>query len=148
VSTRRSTLRRLANAAADAVFVVVLCIAIAACSDEPITETPFARTAFDAASTLSAASETLRQMHDLPPRLTVEYGKGAMINFAEQVAGVPEELPRLQGAPDPTTVDALVRQVEAAADDLEGPCLLDDCDWQSQVTRIDAAKQALLDAAQ
>jgi hypothetical protein len=130
-------------------LVFALSFAVAgACSSEPITETPFARTASDAASTLSAAALTLRYVHADPARFTVEYGQGAMINFAEQVTSVPDELPQLEGAPDLATVDALAKQVEAAAADLEAPCLLDDCDWQSQVARMDAAKQALLDAAQ
>jgi aminoglycoside phosphotransferase (APT) family kinase protein len=100
VTTRRSLVRVLAFAMTFAV--------IAACTDEPITETPFERMASDAASTLSAAAETLRQLHATPAKLTVEYGEGAMINYAEQVTSVPDELPRLEGEHDPATVQTLV----------------------------------------
>jgi hypothetical protein len=123
-------------------------VAVLASACSAVTQTPFARTAGDAASILSAASLTLQFVHAEPPGLTVEYGEGSFINYHEQVASVPEELPTLQGAPDAATVEHLVDLLDAALTDLEDPCLAADCDWQGQVARFEEAKQELLAASQ
>ena len=120
----------------------------AGCSGEPISETPFVRVASEAASTLTAAELTLRFVHEEPARLTVEYGQGAMINSAEQLTGVPDELPALGGAPDQATVESLVALLEQAAADLEDPCLQATCDWGAQLSHITEARDALLDATE
>ena len=116
-----------------------------ACSG-PVTDTPFDRAAGAAASLTSAGAETLRAVHAEPARLTVEYGQGATFNFHELLASIPDELPHLDGAPDEATMSNLVALLNAAVADLGNPCLLPDCDWQTQVSDLDAAKQALLDA--
>jgi hypothetical protein len=117
-----------------------------ACSSGPVTETPFVQAASEAASLLSAGAETLRFVHS--QRFTVEYGRAATINYHELVASLPEELPHLEGAPDQATVDRLMTMLEGAVADLANPCLLQGCDWESQVSRLDQAKQALLDATE
>jgi hypothetical protein len=128
---------------------LALSIAVAAgCSTESITETPFVRTATEAASLLSAASYTLQYLHEEPARLTVEYSSASLFNYAELVDPIPDELPTLEGAPDATSVQALVDLVSAALADLHAPCLVGECGWQAQVNRIEAAKSALLEAAE
>lgn len=114
-------------------------------SATPITQTPFAREATDAASVFSAAAETISFVH--ADRLTVEYGKAAMVNFDEQVRGVASELPALQGAPGPASMSQLAQLVAAAAADLQAACLAEDCDWETQVQRLNGARAALLEAA-
>jgi hypothetical protein len=120
----------------------------AACAGAPITETPFVRTATETASLLSAGSYTLKYVHEEPARFTVEYGAGAMFNYAELVAPIPAELPKLEGAPDSASVQNLVGLVSAALADMQQPCLVGECGWQAQVDRIEAAKSALLEAAE
>lgn len=119
---------------------------VMACSGQSLTQTPFEQAASDAASIFSAAAQTLRFIHEEPVRLTVEYGTGAMIIYYEQVSGTPDELPKLEGAPDSATVDQIVATVERAAADLQEPCLVPDCDWASQLERIDQARDSLLAA--
>jgi hypothetical protein len=126
-----------------------LTIALVACgSSENITQTAFQRQASDGASIFSAAGETLRFVHAQPAKMTVEYGAGSMINYDDQASSLPDELPTADGAPDTATVDQLVAVVQPAVDAIENPCLLPDCDWQSQIKTLDEARDALLEAAQ
>jgi hypothetical protein len=128
---------------------LALCLAmVSGCSGQPITETPFVRTATEAASLLSAASYTLQYLHQEPARLTVEYSAGSLFNYAELVDPIPDELPTLEGAPDTASVQTLVGLVSAALADMHEPCLVGECGWQGQVDRLEAAKSALLEAAE
>ena len=127
---------------------LALSLWLAGCSGEPITETPFVRTATEAASLLSAGSYTLQYVHSEPARFTVEYGAASMFNYAELVQPIPDELPTLEGAPDDASVQNLVSLVSAALADMQQPCLVGECGWQAQVDRIEAAKSALLEAAE
>ena len=128
--------------------ILAIAMALVGCSTESITETPFARTATEAASLLSAGSYTLQYVHSEPARYTVEYGAASMFNFAELVQPIPDELPTLEGAPDSATVQNLVDLVSEALADMQQPCLVGECGWQAQVDRIEAAKSALLEAAE
>ncbi len=131
------------------ILALALTTALAAsCSSEPITQTPFVRTATEGASLLSAASETLTRVHGVPPTLTVEYGQGAFINYHELVLPIPELLPGADGAPDQATVDQLVSELNASLEALAAPCLVGECDWQGQVQTFDETKDDLLAAAE
>src|SRR4051794_17059843 len=135
-------MRRIGVAAA-------LCVALAGCgSTETITQTAFERQASDGASVFSAAATTLRFVHTDPAKMTVEYGAGSMINYDDQASSLPDELPTAQGAPDAATTAQLVSVVQPAIDAIENPCLLPDCDWQSQAKALDDARDALLEASQ
>jgi hypothetical protein len=125
-----------------------LAVALSGCSSEPITQTPFQRAAGDAASIMSAAAYTLEFIHAEPALLTVEYGQASVVNYLDQVAATPDELPGLTGAPDEATVAQLADQLDAAIDDLQNACLLPDCDWQGQVQRMRQASDALAQAAE
>lgn len=125
-----------------------LIAALACACSGPLTDTPFDRAASDAASLTSAGAETIHAVHREPARLTVEYGQGATFNYHELLAPIPDELPTLEGAPDAATTASLVALLQTAVADLSNPCLLPDCDWQTQVSQLEAAKQALLDATQ
>jgi hypothetical protein len=125
--------------------IAALSLLLAACgSTEPITQTAFERTASDGASIFAAAGVTLRFVHADPARFTVEYGKGSMVNYEDQVSSLPEELPSADGAPDQSTVDQLVQVVQPAIAAIEEPCLEADCDYTSQIQALDAARDALL----
>jgi hypothetical protein len=129
-------------------FVAAVAVALYGCASGPITQTPFQRAASDAASIMSAAAYTVQFVHDDPARLTVAYAQGAVVNYLDQVATTPEELPTLEGAPEQATVEALVDHLTQAIDDLENVCLVPECDWQGQVERMTAASEALAEAAQ
>jgi hypothetical protein len=122
--------------------------ALVACGGQSITETAFQRAAGDGASLTSAGAETLRALHDDPPRLTVEYGQSATFNYLEQLEPIRQSLPTLGGAPDAATLATLTATLDVAIADLRAPCLSGACDWQAQVTHLDAAKQALLGASE
>ena len=122
-----------------------LSVALAGCgSTETITQTAFERQAADGASVFSAAATTLRFVHADPADFTVEYGAGSMINYDDQVASLPDDLPTAAGAPDQATVARLVDAITPAVDAIANPCLLPDCDWQSQVEALESGKEALL----
>ena len=132
-----------------ALFVAALSVALlASCSSEPITEDAFTRSATEGASLVSAASVTLSGVHGTEPILTVDYGRGAFINYHELLVPIAESLPTLDGAPDQATVDQLVELLNQSIDALAAPCLLPDCDWESQVATFDETKDALLAAAE
>jgi hypothetical protein len=130
-------------------FTAALSMALVGCgATGTITQTAFQRQASDGASIFSAAGETLRFVHAQPAKMTVEYGTGSMINYEDQASSLPDELPTAEGAPDGATVDHLVSLVEPAVEVIENPCLLPDCDWQSQTIVLDQARDALLEASQ
>ena len=131
-----------------ALAACALAVALSACSSEPITQTPFQRAASDAASIMSAAAYTIQFVHDQPPKLTVEYGQAAVINYLDLVSSAPDELPILAGAPDQAEVRTLVGLLQTGIADLENACLLPECDWQSQVEELTEASDALEEAAE
>ena len=131
-----------------ALAACALAVALSACSSEPITQTPFQRAAGDAASIMSAAAYTIQFVNDQPPKLTVEYGQAAVINYLDLVSSAPDELPILAGAPDQAAVGTLVGLLERGIADLETACLTPDCDWQSQVEELTEASDALEDASE
>ena len=128
-------------------FGFLVAIAVG-CSGQQITESPFTRSATEGASLVSAASETLSRVHGEPPTLTVEYGQGAFINYHELLLPIPESLAGLQGAPDQATVDQLLDLLNQSVAALAAPCLMPDCEWQSQVQTFDETKDALLAAVE
>ena len=131
-----------------AVCVVFSAAWLAACSSQPITQDAFTRSATEGASLVSAASQTLSRVHGQIPTLTVDYGRGAFINYHELVLPIAESLPTLDGAPDQATVDQLVDLLNQSVAALAAPCLLPDCDWESQVQTFDETKDALLAATE
>ncbi len=128
--------------------LAALIAALACACSGPVTNTPFDRAASDAASLTSAGAETIRAVHAEPARLTVEYGQGATFNYHELLASIPDELAQLEGAPDAATTANLVGLLQTAVADLSNPCLQPNCDWQTQVSHLDAARQALVDATE
>jgi hypothetical protein len=109
------------------------------------TRTPFSRTAGDTGSTLSAAAETMRLAHE--GVLTREYAQGSFVNFADQLAGVAEELPSLDGAPDAARVDRLIGLLSPATTIVSAPCLEGPCDWRGQLAALEEARDAFVEAA-
>jgi hypothetical protein len=130
-------------------LAAVLLAALPGCgSTQGITQTAFERQASDGASIMSAASTTLQFVHGQPPSMTVEYGAGSMVNYADQVSSLSEELPQAEGAPDQQTLQPVLDSLDPAVAAIENPCLVADCDWQSQIAALDAARDALLAASE
>lgn len=132
---------------ARASVLVALVLALAACSaPSGWTQTPFAREASDAGSTLSAAAELLEAAHT--GRLTNRYVRGAFVNLSEQVEGVDSKLPTLEGRPDDATVASLAAGVRAAQPVLASPCVDTGCDWHAQVDTLRSTADKLSKAAE
>lgn len=108
-----------------ATLSAALCVAVVVggCS---ATRTPFARAAADAGSTLSAAAETLKAVHR--GDITREYAQGSFVDFADQLEGVADGLPKLEGAPDQGSVEHLVALLMPAVEAVRMPCLEGPCD--------------------
>jgi hypothetical protein len=138
----------MTGATARAISLCLTVVLVTACTSGPITQSAFVRTVTEGASLLTAASATLRRVRGDPPTLTVEYGKGSFINYHELVLPIPESLPQLDGAPDQATVDQLVAMLNASLSALATPCLVGECDWETQIRTFDEASDALLAAAE
>ncbi len=109
------------------------------------TQTPFARAAAAAASSLSAAATTLRFAHD--GRLTFEYGKTTFEILEESLDGIDKDLPRLAGSPGQNEVEHLLLLYRTATPAMSDPCLDESCEWHVQLDALDAASDAFDRAA-
>jgi hypothetical protein len=129
-------------------LAVTLAVGLTGCGAAPTTwtDTPFQRTASDAASTFAAAAELLERSHTRS--LTLSYMRGAFENFSEVLEGVDAALPTLEGRPDDDTVVALVEAFGQAKAAIDGPCVDSDCDWAGQTATIRHAASAFAEAAQ
>lgn len=128
--------------ARSAVLLFAALVCLSACS---ATHSPFSRATADVGSTLSAAAETLRGAHE--GLVTREYAEGSFVNYADQLAGVTEELPGLEGAPDPAVVYRLRELLGPATAVFQAPCLEGPCDFQPQVTALEVARDAFVEAS-
>lgn len=130
------------------VLAATLAVGLAGCGQAPATwtDTPFQRSAADAASTFAAAAELLERSHTRS--LTVSYMRGAFDNFSEVLEGVDAALPTLEGRPDEATVTALVDAFGQAKTAIDRPCASEDCDWAGQTATLRQAAEAFAEAAQ
>jgi hypothetical protein len=118
---------------------------LAGCS--AITQTPFRRTAQEAAGTLAAAAETLTAVQE--GRLTEGYARASFVTFVEAVQGVGEELPSMDGAPEAGTTERLRRELQDVELVLREPCLENaGCDVSAQIRQLKAVSQDLLRTSQ
>ncbi|MFN2484037.1 MAG: hypothetical protein ABR509_03760 [Candidatus Limnocylindria bacterium] len=132
----------LAQRRATAALVVAVALLTYGCG---LTQTPFARTAEEVGSEFAAAAQTLDQLHG--GRLTAAYARAAFEAYGEQLNGVDQELPRLEGAPDEGTVGGLVATYRSAFAVVDGPCLDSGCDWQAQSETLHGASESFLAAS-
>lgn len=124
-----------------ALALLACTLALAGCVG---TESPFEQTVGDASSSYSAAATTIRFVQD--GRLTVEYAHTTLDLLKESLDGVEEDLPKLGGRPVGFDLAPLTEAYEQATPVLEAPCLLEGCDWDSQISALDRAFKAFADA--
>lgn len=120
-------------------------LVLAGCS--AITQTPFQRSAQEAAGTLAAAAETLSAVRE--GRLTEGYARASFVTFVEAVQGVGEELPSMDGAPEAGTTERLRRELQDVELVLREPCLENaGCDVSAQIRQLKGVSQDLLRTSQ
>jgi hypothetical protein len=118
------------------------CLVLVGCSG--VTQTPFQRTAIEAAGTLAAAAETLTAVQE--GRLTEGYARASFVSFAEAVRGVDARLHSEEGAP--RTTEHLGRELHDVDLILQAPCLQGGCDAAAQIRQLKAASEDLLQASE
>lgn len=126
-------------------MITVAAIILTGCVPSTFAVPPFVRQAEDAASSLSAAATTLEFLHD--GKLDSRYASSSLVVYQQALTGVASILPGEDGAPDEATLQPVLEQFERAQAVLDDPCLSDECDWQSQIETLNAAKDALLEVS-
>lgn len=109
------------------------------------TQTPFIRMAGDAGGTFSAAATTLTYFHQ--GKLSRAYTLSSFASYESAVDGLDQQLSSQQGAPDRSTVQHLLALYRPALQVIQQPCLADSCDWQGQVTTLERASRAFVEAS-
>ena len=126
-------------------LLAAACLVVAGCS--AITQTPFQRTAQEAAGTLAAAAETLTAVQE--GRLTEGYARASFVSFAEAVQGVGEHLPSEAGPLGTGTTEHLARELKEVERLLRAPCLQrSGCDASAQIRQLKALSHDLLQASE
>lgn len=126
-------------------LLAAACLVLVGCSG--MTQTPFQRTAREAAGTLAAAAETLTAVQE--GRLTEGYARASFVSFADAVQGVGEQLPREDGAPGTGTTERLGRELQEVELLLRAPCLQSPgCDASAQIRQLKAVGEDLLQTSE
>jgi hypothetical protein len=110
-----------------------------------MTQSDFAQTADTVGSAFAAAATTLAYAHY--KKLTPAYAAASFVSFQDEVQGVAEQLPSLQGAPSARAVRQLLALYEPAERAVMHPCLDPSCDWRTQVQALRRAGAAFVKAA-
>ncbi|MGZ3640557.1 MAG: hypothetical protein ACXVCX_22220 [Ktedonobacterales bacterium] len=126
-------------------FGLVCCLALSLLASCAYTQSPFARMASNVGSGFAAASYTLALLHH--DHLTAAYARSSFVNFQSELQGVDQQLPSQSGAPDSQTIQQLLALYRPAMQAVNAPCLDTTCDWGSQITQLDRASRAFLEAA-
>jgi hypothetical protein len=122
-------------------LLLVLLLTVTACQ---LTQSAFARTAGDAGAAFAAASTTLSYAHE--GKITNAYASSSFMNFQSELSGLDQTLSSQQGAPDSHTVQHLLSLYKSAMQVVNNPCLSESCNWHAQVTALDRASRAFLEA--
>ncbi len=122
-------------------LLLVLLLTVTACQ---LTQSAFARTAGDAGAAFAAASTTLSYAHE--GKITNTYASSNFMNFQSELSGLDQTLSSQQGAPDVHTVQHLLSLYESAMQVVNNPCLSESCNWHAQVSALDRASRAFLEA--
>jgi hypothetical protein len=124
------------------IALVVVLLTLTGCA---MTQSEFAQTAGTVGSTFAAAATTLVYAHH--KKVTPAYAAASFVSLQDEVQGVAEQLPSLQGAPSARTVRHLLALYEPAERAVMHPCLDLSCDWRAQVQALQRAGDAFTRAA-
>jgi len=116
------------------------------CSGCSIAETPFARTAGDYASLLSASAITIEYAHT--GKLPSPYARVSLMVYRDLLIRLPKDLSTLDGAPGHQEEAHLTDLRRATAPILADPCLDHGCDWRRQVAKLREASDAFDESSQ
>ena len=108
------------------------------------TQSPFAKTTGDAGAAFAAASTTLSYAHQ--GKITYAYAASSFVNYQSELAGLDQQLPSQQGAPNMRTVQHLIDLYKPAIQAVNFPCLSESCNWRTQITVLNRASEAFLQA--
>ena len=139
--TSTGTWRRMSFGGRSAALLVVL-LTLTGCT---MTQSAFAQTADSVGSAFAAAATTLAYAHQ--KKITPAYAAASFVSFQDEVQGVAEQLPSLEGAPSGRTVRQLLALYEPAERAVMHPCLDPSCDWRAQVQALQRAGDAFTRAS-
>jgi hypothetical protein len=122
--------------------LLVVLLTLTGCT---MTQSDFVQTANSVGSAFAAAATTLAYAHH--KKITPAYAAASFVSFQDEVQGVAEQLPSLQGAPSARTVRQLLALYQPAARAVMHPCLDPSCDWRAQVQALQRAGDAFSKAA-
>jgi len=108
------------------------------------TQSAFAKTTGDAGAAFAAASTALSYAHQ--GKITYAYAASSFVNYQSELNGLDQQLPSQQGAPDMRTVQHLIDLYRPAIRAVDSPCLNEACNWRTQVTVLNRASEAFLQA--
>jgi hypothetical protein len=109
-----------------------------------LTQSGFARTVNNTGAALAAASLTLSDMHE--GKVASAYARSAFANYQSELSGLDQQLPAQKGAPNTTLVQQLLSLYRPAMHVIERPCLDTSCNWHTQLTALNRARDAFLKA--
>jgi hypothetical protein len=119
---------------------------VCACStSDPITKSPFARTASDVGGVLAAAATTLDDTYN--GKLTFAYASASFVDYRGKIQGIGDKLADLGGAPPDAEITHLQELLSAAQPALDSPCDEIGCDWQGQIDALQRASDGFDQAA-
>jgi hypothetical protein len=108
-----------------------------------LTESAFAKTTSNAGSAFAAAMTTLAYEHE--GKIMYAYAASSFVNFQSELNGTDQTL-LAQGGANSQTVRKLLAVYTPAMRVINAPCLSNTCDWRAQVTLLQRASQAFLEA--
>ena len=109
------------------------------------TQSAFAKTTGDAGAAFAAASTTLSYAYE--GKITYAYASSSFVNYQGELDGLDQQLPAQHGAPDMRAIEHLVALYKPAIRAVDSPCLSESCDLRTQITALNRASQAFLQAA-
>jgi chitinase len=124
------------------VLLLAVLLTLSGCT---MTQSEFAQTAGPVGSAFAAAATTLAYAHH--KKITPAYAAASFVSFQDEVQGVAEQLPSLEGAPSARAVRQLLALYEPAERAVMHPCLDPSCDWRAQVRALQRAGDAFVKAA-
>jgi hypothetical protein len=148
VMTRGATDRRIHRAVPRSGLgglLAAACLVLVGCHG--MTQTPFQRTAREAAGTLAAAAETINAVQE--GRLSEGYARASFVSFAEALDGVGEQLLSEDGTARTGIAERLRRELQEGELLLRAPCLHSPgCDVSAQIRQLKAVSKDLLQASE
>jgi len=109
-----------------------------------LTQSAFVQTTSNAGAAFAAAVITLNDVHE--GKLTRAYAHSSFLNYQSELQGLDQQLSAQPDAPNRRTVRQLLAVYRPAMQVVKQPCLDVSCDWHAQLSTLEHARDAFLQA--